>query len=120
MDINNAISAFGSLSQETRLKAFKLLVEYGTTGCAACRLSEELGVPQNTLSFHLSHLNNAGLVTSKREGRSIIYSANFSNIQDLMRYMVENCCSSDSVSCSTNADGTKEIIEFFNNKECCS
>jgi len=119
MDINKALSAFGSLSQETRLKAFKLLVECGTNGCAACTLSNKLGVPQNTLSFHLSHLSNAGLITSRREGRSIIYTANYTNIQDLMRYMVENCCSSDSVSCSINSDGTKEIIEFNNKKECC-
>ena len=64
MDIINAISAFSSLSQETRLRAFRLLVEYGTSGCAATILSDKLGVPQNTLSFHLSHLSNAGLVHS--------------------------------------------------------
>ena len=101
MDINKALSAFGALSQETRLKAFKLLVEHGVSGCAACNLSEKLGVPQNTLSFHLSHLSNAGLVTSKREGRSIIYIANFKVVDDLMLYMAENCCASDSVDCLT-------------------
>lgn len=99
MDIGNALSAFGALSQETRLKAFKLLVEYGVSGCAACTLSEKLGVPQNTLSFHLSHLSNAGLVSSKRDGRSIIYSANFEAIEGLMSYLAENCCIADSVGC---------------------
>lgn len=99
MDIENALSAFGALSQETRLKALKLLVEHGVSGCAACTLSEKLGVPQNTLSFHLSHLSNAGLVSSKRDGRSIIYSANFEAIEGLMSYLAENCCASDSVGC---------------------
>lgn len=102
MDINKALSAFGALSQETRLKAFKMLVEYGVNGCAACTLSEKLGVPQNTLSFHLSHLSNAGLVTSKREGRSIIYVANFKAVEGLMEYMAENCCASDATECLTS------------------
>jgi DNA-binding transcriptional ArsR family regulator len=110
MDTYKALSAFGSLSQETRLKAFKLLVEHGTSGCAACTLSDKLGVPQNTLSFHLSHLSNAGLVTSKREGRSIIYTANFKAVEGLMGYMAENCCASDTVDCLTSKRLTKKKL----------
>lgn len=101
MDINKALSAFGALSQETRLRAFKLLVEYGGSGCAACTLSNRLNVPQNTLSFHLSHLSNAGLVHSKREGRSIIYKANFQITEGLISYLLENCCSA-SAECLTS------------------
>lgn len=97
MDIENALLAFGALSQETRLRALKVLVEHGASGCAACTLSEKLSVPQNTLSFHLSHLSNAGLVSSKRDGRSIIYSAKFEAIESLMSYLAENCCAVDSV-----------------------
>lgn len=101
MDIKDALLAFSSLSQETRLRTFKLLVEYGEVGCAATILSEKLGVPQNTLSFHLSHLNKAGLARSKREGRNIIYYAELNHIEELMDFMAENCCVSSEVDCLT-------------------
>lgn len=103
MDINDAITAFGSLSQETRLRAFRLLVEYGSTGCAATVLSDKLGVPQNTLSFHLAHLSNAGLVCSVREGRSIIYFAQLDIIEGLMEFMAENCCVSSDTDCLSSS-----------------
>jgi DNA-binding transcriptional ArsR family regulator len=93
MEMDQVISALSALSQETRLKVFKLLIEYGRTGAAAGALSEELDIPHNTLSFHLSHLSNAGLVSSVREGRSIIYSANCDAIEELIGYLGENCCS---------------------------
>ena len=95
MDIQDALIAFDALSQETRLRAFRLLVEYGTQGAAAGQLSAALGVPHNTLSFHLSHMNNAGLVLSRREGRSVVYSINIDVFQDLIRFMVEDCCRED-------------------------
>lgn len=101
MDINDALLAFSSLSQETRLRTFKLLVEYGEAGCAATILSDKLGVPQNTLSFHLSHLNNAGLARPKREGRNIIYYAELAHIEELMGFMAENCCLSAGADCLT-------------------
>lgn len=101
MDINEAILAFSALSQETRLKTFKLLVEYGEAGCAATILSEKLSVPQNTLSFHLSHLNKCGLVRSTREGRNIIYHAELTHIEHLMEFMAENCCASVDAECLT-------------------
>ena len=101
MDIKKALSAFGALSQETRLKTLKLLVECGSQGCAACVLSDKLKVPQNTLSFHLAYLSKAGLVLSKRKGRSIIYSANFPAIENIMQYLLENCCSSGPISCAS-------------------
>ena len=77
MDINEALAAFGALSQDTRLRVFRLLVEHGPSGAPAGTLSESLNIPHNTLSFHLSHMSHAGLVVSRREGRSIIYRANF-------------------------------------------
>jgi len=92
MDIKNALAAFDALSQETRLRVFRLLVEYGEAGAPAGTLSESLNIPHNTLSFHLSHMSNAGLVASRRDGRSVIYSANFAFFSGLIRYMVEDCC----------------------------
>ena len=95
MDINHAVIALSALSQETRLRVFKLLIEYGMDGAPAGQLSEQLDIPQNTLSFHLSHLSHAGLVKSRRSGRSIIYSANNEAAQSLLAFLVENCCVRD-------------------------
>lgn len=92
METNQALKAFTALSQETRLNVFKVLIEYGQTGAAAGEISERLGIPQNTLSFHLSHLSHADLVSSRRVGRSIIYSANCKLITDLIHFLTENCC----------------------------
>ncbi len=92
MDIDHALVAFSALSQETRLLVLKMLVPYGQTGAPAGTLSEELGIPHNTLSFHLTHLSHAGLVTSRKQGRSIIYSANCDTIQGLIGFLLENCC----------------------------
>lgn len=116
MDIQNAIIAFDALSQETRLKAYKILVEHGPDGAAAGTLSEKLGIPHNTLSFHLNHMSNADLVTSRKEGRSVIYTANFAFVQELIRFMVENCCSVDFASVRTDKKRGCDIIELA---DCC-
>ncbi len=92
MELSRATEAFSSLSQETRLRVFKLLVEYGREGTIAGTIAEELGIPANTLSFHLSHMSNAGLVTSKKNGRSITYFANTDMIEHLIGYLRSNCC----------------------------
>jgi ArsR family transcriptional regulator len=92
MDINKALVAFYALSQETRLRVFKILVEYGSSGAAAGVISDRLKIPHNTLSFHLSNLSQAGLVSSSKKGRSIIYSANTKAIEGLISYLSENCC----------------------------
>jgi DNA-binding transcriptional ArsR family regulator len=92
MEMNEATEAFSSLSQETRLKVFRLLLEYGRDGTVPSRIAEELDIPANTLSFHLSHMSRAGLVTSKKEGRSITYFANTDLIEELIGYLQTNCC----------------------------
>lgn len=92
MDIQQALILFDALSQETRLEAFRLLVRAGPDGLAAGALSEALGTPHNTMSFHLNHLANAGIVASRREGRSVIYSADFPLVRDLIGFMVKDCC----------------------------
>lgn len=92
MKPEHAINAFAALSQETRLKVFKILIEYGRSGTAAGTVSDRLGIPHNTLSFHLSHLTEAGLITSKKQGRQMIYAANCDAIEELIGYLRENCC----------------------------
>ena len=92
MEIFNALEAFSSLSQETRLRVFKLLIEYGRDGLIPGKIAEELKIPDNTLSFHLSHMSKAGLVNSQKNGRSVTYFANTESIQDLIGFLQENCC----------------------------
>lgn len=92
MEMFEATEAFSSLSQETRLRVFKLLLEYGQDGIIPGKIAAQLKIPDNTLSFHLSHMSRAKLVTSKKEGRSITYFANTDLIEDLIGYLQENCC----------------------------
>ena len=119
MDIQKALAAFDSLSQETRLKAFRFLVEHGTQGAPAGVLSDSLGIPHNTLSFHLSHMSNAGLVLSRREGRSIIYSINIETFQNLIRFMIEDCCSKDVAKITDNKKNGSTFIELSELAKCC-
>lgn len=116
MDIQEALIAFDALSQETRLKVFRLLVEYGPDGAPAGTLSETLGIPHNTLSFHLNHMSNAALVVSRKEGRSVIYSANFDFFTNLIRFMVEDCCRAEFASIKSGKTKGSSVIELMN---CC-
>src|ERR1700683_995551 len=86
------IGALGALAQETRLDIFRLLVEKGPEGMPAGDIGARLGQPSPTMSFHLNQLRFVGLVSSRRESRSIIYSANFKAMTDLLSYLQENCC----------------------------
>jgi DNA-binding transcriptional ArsR family regulator len=108
MDLDQAVIAFAALAQETRLRVFKLLIEYGSEGAPAGNLSEQLGIPHNTLSFHLTHLSHAGLVTSQRRGRSILYAANCDAIEALIDYLQDNCCARqvDNTTCQLRTSKT--------------
>ncbi|MEP2735855.1 MAG: metalloregulator ArsR/SmtB family transcription factor [Erythrobacter sp.] len=92
------ISALGSLSalaQESRLEVFRLLVQAGDSGLPAGAIAQRLNLPASSLSFHLNNLAQGQLVTTKREGRSIIYFANFDQMRGLVAYLLENCCSGE-------------------------
>ena len=121
MDIQDALIAFDALSQETRLKTFRLLVEKGQLGMPAGLLSKRLGIPHNTLSFHLSHMINAGLVLSRREGRSIIYTVDFAHFQNLLRFMVDDCCNKEVANTrDSKTDGFSTVIELSELKGYCT
>lgn len=92
MEMFEALEAFSSLSQETRLRVFRLLIEYGNDGVLPGKIAAKLKIPDNTLSFHLSHMSKAGLVTSKKEGRQITYFANTDLMDELIQFMLQNCC----------------------------
>jgi len=87
-----AIAALAALAQETRLAAFRLLVERGPVGLTPGRLADALDVPAATLSFHLKELVRAGLIRARQESRFIHYSANFDAMNGLVAYLTENCC----------------------------
>jgi ArsR family transcriptional regulator, arsenate/arsenite/antimonite-responsive transcriptional repressor len=93
MESYEVIRALSALAQEHRLAAFRLLVQAGPSGLAAGALAGELGVPPSSMSFHLSQLSNAGLVTQQRASRSIVYSADFAAMGALLGYLTKNCCS---------------------------
>jgi DNA-binding transcriptional ArsR family regulator len=92
MKTNEAVGALSALAQETRLDIFRLLIRKGQTGMAAGELSDHFRIPPATMSFHLKELTSAGLIASRRESRSIIYSANYDQMQQLMSFLSENCC----------------------------
>jgi DNA-binding transcriptional ArsR family regulator len=88
-----ALSAFAALSQETRLRILRHLVVAGPEGLAAGTIAERVEVSASNVSFHLKELERSGLLSARREGRSIIYCADFSGISDLVRFLLEDCCS---------------------------
>ena len=87
-----AVEALGALAQEHRLALFRLLVQAGDDGMPAGAIAEALGVPNSTLSFHLAHLTRAGLIQQRRQGRSLIYTADYAAMNALVGYLMENCC----------------------------
>lgn len=112
MNIEKALTLFDTFSQETRLMAFRLLVQAGPGGLPAGVLSEHLGIPHNTMSFHLSHLATAGAVSSRKEGRSVVYSANFDVVRDLIGFMIKDCCSVEFANIRENKKTGRSVIEL--------
>lgn len=94
-----AIAALAALAQETRLDIFRLLVAEGADGMPAGLIGERLGLPSATLSFHLTQLKHANLVTVRRASRSLIYSAAYGVMNNLLAYLSENCCLGDPAAC---------------------
>ena len=117
MDIKDAIVIFSTLSQETRLRAFRLLVEAGQAGLPAGKISEIMGTPHNTMSFHLNHLSQAGIISARKDGRSIIYSANFQVVQNLIGFIVKDCCSAEFAQMREDSEKGCSVIELG---DCCA
>jgi ArsR family transcriptional regulator len=92
MEIFDAVKALSSLAHETRLGIFRLLVQAGTSGLPAGQINNAVQVAAPTLSFHLKELANAGLVSSRHEGRFIYYQANYGAMNELLAYLTDNCC----------------------------
>lgn len=92
MKAKTAVEQLAALAQETRLEIFRLLVKVGPEGLPAGEISKRLNVLPATLSFHLGHLARSSLLQSRQQGRFVIYSANFSVMEELLGFLTENCC----------------------------
>lgn len=92
MQMPQARSAFAALSQETRLRIVRMLVIAGPEGMAAGAIADEAGVSSSNMSFHLKELENAGLISSRREARSIIYAADYGSLSALIQFLMKDCC----------------------------
>jgi ArsR family transcriptional regulator len=117
MDTNGAISALGALAQLSRLAVFRLLVTRGPDGLPAGEIARRLGAPHNTMSAHLGVLARAGLVRSRRQGRSIIYAADFAGLRALLRFLMEDCCKARAEQCAPLLDAV--LPDPCESKETC-
>lgn len=107
-----AVTALGALAHEGRLAVFRMLVQAGADGVAAGEIARRLGVPANSLSANLTILSHAGLIESRREGRSIIYSAAYERMTALLGYLVQDCCQGSPAIC-------EPLVEIINSATCC-
>jgi DNA-binding transcriptional ArsR family regulator len=92
MENKDAVTALAALAQESRLAAFRLLVQAGPGGLAASKIAEALDIPPSSLSFHLKELTHAKLIVPRQEGRFVIYAAQFDTMNTLLGFLTENCC----------------------------
>ncbi|MCC2595716.1 helix-turn-helix domain-containing protein [Pusillimonas sp. MFBS29] len=92
MNTKDAVRALAAIAHESRLEAYRLLVQAGPAGLHAGRLAELLEVPPSSLTFHLKELVHSGLLTSRQEGRFVFYSAEFGTMSSLLAYLTDNCC----------------------------
>ena len=109
MDSSAVVNALSALAQEHRLAVFRLLVQAGERGMPAGAIAEALGVPNSSLSFHLAQLTKAGLIRQVRHSRSLIYSADYAAMNDLVGYLMENCCAG--AECTTAAGDSEPAPE---------
>jgi len=108
LSLEDAIKRLSALARDSRLEVFHLLVAVGEVGLAAGEIARRLDVPANTLSAQLLTLSNAKLVKAKREGRSIIYSANFETMRDLLIFLVADCCDGHPGICGPLVNSTRQ------------
>lgn len=99
MEIRTAAEALSALGHETRLNVFRLVIQHGSSGMTAGDIAVEIEVAPNTLSAHLAVLSRAGLLCSRREGRSVIYAINLEGTRELLAFLVEDCCRAERKVC---------------------
>ena len=100
MEKHNAVTALAALAQDNRLDIFRLLVQAGPEGMPAGAVATALDLAPNTLTFHFDRLRTAGLVTVRRDGRSMIYAAQYEQMNALLGFLTENCCAGAPAVCA--------------------
>jgi DNA-binding transcriptional ArsR family regulator len=103
MEQTDAVATLAALAQDNRLDVFRLLVQAGPDGLAAGNIASELKLAPNTLTFHFDRLRQAGLVGVRRDGRSMIYNANYGAMNALIAYLTDNCCGGAPEKCAPAA-----------------
>ena len=110
MKTNDVVASLSALAQDSRLSIFRALVQAGPAGMSAGKIGEVAGIAPSSVSFHMKELAHADMVTSRHEGRYVIYSANFSTMNALLAFLTENCCGGNpcSATCSPACGTTEE------------
>jgi DNA-binding transcriptional ArsR family regulator len=106
MHEGQALTRFAALSQETRLRIVRCLVQAGEEGMAAGLIADEMGVSASNVSFHLKELEHAGLISARREARSIIYRADYDNLRNLIDFLMKDCCAGHPAICGPSLANT--------------
>ena len=99
MDATQTVAALAALAHEHRLAIYRMLVEEGPNGLSAGFIAERVGLVPSSLTFHLQHLQRAGLITQRRVGRQLIYAADFVAMNALVGFLTENCCGRAQAAC---------------------
>jgi ArsR family transcriptional regulator len=102
-----ALSSLSALANESRLAIFRLLVQAGPAGLAASKIAQRMDMPASSLSFHLKEMAHANLISATQQGRSIIYAAEFDTMNNLLRYLTDNCCGGNPCSPVTSISASK-------------
>ena len=113
MESKEAVAALAALAHEGRLGVFRMLVKAGSDGVAAGEIARRLGVPANSLSSNLSVLGHAGLIDSRREGRSVIYTAGYDRMAALLAHLLKDCCQGSPAICAP-------LVGIMNRSACCA
>ena len=108
MKSNDVVAALAALAQESRLAVYRLLVKRGPDGFTPGELTQKLDIPAPTMSFHLKELQRANLVSSRRDGRFLYYSANYQQMNELLAFLTENCCSLTGSTCASSCASSEK------------
>ena len=111
MKKTDAVAALAALAQDNRLDVFRLLVQAGPAGMPAGEIASILKLAPNTLTFHFDRLKGAGLVTVRREGRSMIYVARYKTMDALLAFLTDNCCQGAPASCGPASKPSKAVVK---------
>lgn len=104
MEVEDIVRCLAALAQDTRLAAFRALIAAGPTGLQPTALAAALAIPANTLSFHLRALLAAGMITQERQGRTLIYRADFARMRSLIDFLTADCCGGEPCAATINLE----------------